>query len=390
MTEVFPTESNLLEVSHCSYHAVIMDARLLLVCAEQDAADLLIRILSEMGLAPEHTPSLSHGMERLDEKQFDAVILDYYPGLACQEFLTRWRKSLKNRNAILIAIVDGEFEARPAFGLGANFVLYRPLSAERARISLRAARGLIRRERRRAPRAPVDAPANVAYPGVGEITANLGDLSEGGTSLLTNERIPKSTKMYFEFVLPSQKRPIRLSGEVAWQDSGGRTGIRFLDVPQTSRRLIQSWLQLQASSPKPAANVPSAPLSTEQKLPALKKDSSLLAQSGNRRGERRFPCRLGAEVYRLGSSVPNRCILSDISEGGCYVEMPSPLSGQSGVEIVVRTSKMKLKIRGQVQAAHPGFGMGVRFMFADSAEREEVLRLLALLAAGPALDEVPR
>jgi hypothetical protein len=89
-------------------------------------------------------------------------------------------------------------------------------------------------------------------------------------------------------------------------------------------------------------------------------------------------------------NVPNRCILSDVSEGGCYVEMPTPLSAQTGVEIVVRTTEMKLKIRGQVQAVHPGFGMGVRFMFKDSQEREEVLRLLGILAGGPSLDELPR
>jgi len=82
--------------------------------------------------------------------------------------------------------------------------------------------------------------------------------------------------------------------------------------------------------------------------------------------------------------------LSDISEGGCYVEMPSPLAGQSGVEILVRTADLKLKIRGQVLATHPGFGMGVRFVFRDSAEREEVLRLLAVLSSGPVLDEQNR
>lgn len=372
------------------YDAVIMDARLLLVCSDQDAANLLTTILSEMGMAPEHTPSLSQGMARLDEKQFDAIILDYHPSQASQEFLTRWRRSSKNRNTLLIAVVDGEFEARPAFGLGANFVLYRPLSAERARISLRAARGLMRRERRRAPRVAVDALANVAYPGADEITANLGDLSDLGTSLRTNQRIPEATKVYFEFALPAQQRPIRLSGEVAWQDSSGRTGIRFVDVPQASRRLIQSWLQLQASAPKVTAAVTASAENAAQKVSAEEKKSSLLSTAGNRRGERRFPCRLGAEAYRLGTTVPNRCTLSDISEGGCYVEMPSPFTGQSGLEIVVRTSEMKLKIRGQVLATHPGFGMGVRFMFADSAEREEILRLLALLAAGPTLDEIKR
>ena len=97
-------------------------------------------------------------------------------------------------------------------------------------------------------------------------------------------------------------------------------------------------------------------------------------------------CKLGAEVYRLGTSVPNRCTLSDISEGGCYVEMPSPLTGQAGVEILVRHADTKLRIRGQVLATHPGFGMGVRFVFRDDVEREEVMRLLAVLAAGPSLD----
>jgi hypothetical protein len=51
---------------------------------------------------------------------------------------------------------------------------------------------------------------------------------------------------------------------------------------------------------------------------------------------------------------------------------------------------MKLKIRGQVLAVHPGFGMGVRFMFDNDDEREEVLRLLALLANGPTIDELAR
>jgi CheY-like chemotaxis protein len=367
-----------------------MDARLLLVCSDQDAAAVLTRVVSEMNMAVEHTPSLSDGIARLGEKQYDAIILDYHPSQASQEFLNRWRQSGKNRNALLIAIVDGEFEARPAFGLGANFVLYRPLSAERARLSLRAACSLMRRERRRTPRVAVAASANVAYPGAGEITANLGDLSDGGTSLITNERIPKATKVYFDFVLPNQQRPIRLSGEVAWQDFVGRTGIRFVDVPQTSRRLLQSWLQLQAAEPQIAEPADATPVSGTNTLPAAKKHSQLLSAAGNRRGERRFPCRLGAEVYRLGSTVPNRCTLSDISEGGCYVEMPSPFSGQSGVEIVVRTPEMKLKIRGQVLAIHPGFGMGVRFMFSNPAEREEMLRLLALLAAGPSLHEVKR
>ena len=123
---------------------------------------------------------------------------------------------------MLIAVVDSEFDARPLFGQGANFVLYRPLSSERTRISLRAARGVMRRERRRAPRTPIHSTANVAYAGAPETNAVLTDLSDGGTSLKTVIRIPSACKIYFEFSLPGQQQLVRLSGEVAWQDASGR------------------------------------------------------------------------------------------------------------------------------------------------------------------------
>jgi c-di-GMP-binding flagellar brake protein YcgR len=354
-------------------------------------------------------------MALLDSQHFDAIILDYRADQGSEQFFTRLRQSAKNRASMLIAVVEGEFNARPVFGLGANFILYRPLSSERTRISLRAARNLMRRERRRAPRAAVSSTAKVAYPGAPELNAVLTDLSDGGTLIHTANRLPPACKVYFEFALPGQHQLVRLSGEVAWQHASGRTGIRFLDVPQSSRRLMQTWLQQNNAQPatvrpaqppasKPSAIQSSATESSATQSGALREktpepeDSTLVsnganrraeqrfANAGNRRGEHRFACKLGAEVYRLGSNVPNRCILSDISEGGCYVEMPTPFSGRSGVEILVRTADTKLRITGQVLAAHPGFGMGVRFMFRDSDEREEILRLLAILSAGPSMD----
>ena len=400
--------------STLSYHVVTMDLRALVVCPDQDSATLLTLILSELGMAAEHTPSISRGLELVDSQHFDAIVLDYRADRSSEEFFARLRQSAKNRASMLIAVVDGEFNARPVFGLGANFILYRPLSSERTRISLRAARNLMRRERRRAPRAAVSSTANVAYPGAPELSAVLTDLSDGGTLIHTANRLPPACKVYFEFALPGQQQLVRLSGEVAWQDASGRSGIRFLDVPQSSRRLMQTWLLQNNAHPStgrpadpPASKHCGTQSSATESVPLREKtpepeDSTVVSNdgnrrrkqhfsnAGNRRGEHRFACKLGAEVYRLGSKVPNRCILSDISEGGCYVEMPSPFSGRSGVEILVRTTDTKLRITGQVLAAHPGFGMGVRFMFRDSDEREEILRLLALLSAGPSLDEQHR
>jgi len=368
------------------------DLRVVVVCSDQGSNDLLTPVLSEMGMTIEQTPSMSHGLKRLGEERFDAIVFDYRADQSSEEFLARLRQCNKNRSAILIAIVDAEFNARPIFGLGANFVLYRPLSLERLRLSLQAARGLMRRERRRGPRVPVRSAANVSYPGGPDLNATLNDLSDSGTSITTGRRLPEAGKVYFEFALPGlAQQLVRLSGEVAWQDSSGRTGIRFLDVPQASRRLIRSWLQQKGAPPVDASQeAPSTvgkPVSSAAQRDESKETGRPPIDAGNRRTEMRFPCKIGAEVYRLGTGIPNRCTLSDISEGGCYVEMPSPLAGKTGVEILVRTSDMKFKIQGRVLATHPGFGMGVRFIFRDPAERGEILRLLGVLAAGPSLDE---
>ncbi|MGA2980627.1 MAG: PilZ domain-containing protein [Terriglobales bacterium] len=360
---------------------------------------MLTLILAELGMVAEHTPSVSRGLELLESRHFDAVILDYRADPSCDEFLARLRQSAKNRASLLIAVVDGDFNARPVFGLGANFVLYRPLSSSRTRMSLRAARGLMRRERRRAPRTLVSSRVAVAYPGAPEMNAFMADISDGGT-LVDTANIPRACKVYFEFALPGQQQRVRLSGEVAWQDASGRTGIRFLDVPQSSRRLIQTWLQRNhaqttsgVSAPAPSSNscsTESGVDSEPKREPRIEPKEVLVSNAGNRRGEQRFACKLGADVYHLGSTVPNRCTLSDLSEGGCYVEMPTPFAQQSSVEILIRTADTKLRITGQVLTTHPGFGMGVRFMYRDSAAREEVLRLLAVLSAGSTLDEQPR
>ena len=365
-----------------------MDLRVLVVCPDQGSANVLTTVLGEMEITAEQESSISRGLERLQAESFDAVILDYRADQSWEEFLAKLRQSSKSRKTLLIAILDSDYSARPVFGLGANFVLYRPLSLERTRLSLRVARSLMRRERRRAPRIPVNSPTSVAYPGAEDASATIVDLSDGGTSVRSGNSLPPVGKVYFQFSLPGQQETVRLSGEVTWQDASGRTGIRFADVPQASRRLMQAWL-LQNSFRQTQEPAPCTP--AQQNRPAtISSGTKDVGLASNRRGERRFACKLGAEVYRLGSNVPNRCVLSDVSEGGCYVEMPSPLTGQTGVEIVIRTTEMKVKIQGQVLAVHPGFGMGVRFTFDNDDEREEVLRLLALLASGPTIDELAR
>jgi DNA-binding NarL/FixJ family response regulator len=379
----------------------------LLWCAEEQTVQVLRAILHELNITVEVCHEREAAETRLSEQRFDAVIVDF-DGQAevATAVLRRARQTSLNHNTLAITIVSGSAYVREIFALGSNFVLYKPVSEERAKTSLKAARSLMGRERRRAVRLPVNSRATLDYSSTENAQATLVDLSEEGTAIQSENRLPPSCKVYFKFNLPNQQSAVRLAAEVIWQDSAGRVGMRFVDVPQGSRRLLRDWLgnafaqakTVITSATTKSTNAPPALAATVRPSPPPipgKSDSGLArfrAEPGNRRSDSRKPCQLGAEVFKAGTTIPNRCSLSDISVGGCYVEMPTPFPAGVQVEIQIRTRSAKARVAGEVQSTHPGFGMGVRFQ-PLSAEQQgqvlEVLRELSQSAQGLEMGSLP-
>ena len=373
------------------YHPDTMVLKALLVCADEGAAEILRGILREIEIEAESCPETSSAHKKLSERSFDAVIVDCDAQRSAFEVLRKTRNSQLNATALMIALVQGPDNVRQVFAVGANFVIYKPISAERARSSLQAARSLMRRERRRHPRVAVNTETAIGYGSVENVQATLIDLSEEGTSIQSPHKLPLKGKVYFQFTLPGHSDPVRLAGEIVWQDSTGRVGFRFTGVPQASRSLLKLWLQhnhfrkVESRIPIPAERSKEGkeePAGTDPNEGLVR----FRAAPGNRRGLSRHACSLGAEVYRLGTTVPNRCRLSDISSGGCYVEMPSPFPPESSVEILVRTRDLKIRTRGVVQSAHPGFGMGVKFSSESPEERNDIQQLISLLGSQQELE----
>src|SRR5438477_956415 len=355
----------------------------LVVCADRDAVQVLSHILKDLSIGTEQCANLSAASSRLASQHFDAVVVDCKDQSAAIEFIASVRKLPLNKTTLIIGLVDGREQVRDIFGQGANFVVYKPVSVERAAGSLRAARDLMAREKRTKLRVALHAPASIAYGNAENVAATLLDLSEDGLAIQSERRLPLRCKVYFQFNLPGGKSAVRLSGDVVWQDSSGRVGIRFVDVPQTSRRTLNEWIK---GSPTQLAtaerNAPrSEPASASEPVATHLAGLGLSAASSNRRIQSRYACRLSADVFRLGEGVPNRCTLSDISTGGCYVETPAPFPARTILEIVVRTKDLKLRVRGTVQVVHPGFGMGVRFSLNTADEREHVKQLIACQTA---------
>lgn len=355
----------------------------LVVCPDLKAVQVLRQIFEELNIETEHCGALSSAADRLVKRHFDAVVVDCQDQMPAIELIAGIRKLPLNRSTLIIGLVDGREQVRDIFGQGANFIVYKPVSMERAASSLRAARGLMAREKRAKLRVSLHAPASITYADAENVAATLLDLSEDGLAIQAERRLPPRCKVYFQFNLPGGKSSVRLSGDVVWQDSSGRVGIRFVDVPQTSRRTMNEWIKgslsrmitAEQNAPRKEQAPPAEGVAT--RLAGL----GLSAASSNRRGQGRRACRLSADIFRVGEGVPNRCTLSDVSPGGCYVETPSPFSTHTALEIVVRTQSMKLRVQGIVQVVHPGFGMGVQFTLNTAADREQVKELIAAQAA---------
>ncbi len=378
----------------------------LLVCVDEASVEVLKRVLEELGIQVELCSDPVRASVRLAQEHFDLIILDCEKQVDVTSLLHDTRTSRLNDATLAVAVVAGQENIREMFSLGVNFVLYKPVSYERALSSLRAAQSVLFRDKRKKARAPVHAHAIIDYAGMEQARATLVDLAEDGMAVNFGKKLPPTCKVYFQFQLPGQMASVRLSGHIVWQDWNGRAGIQFVDVPQSSRRVLREWLEMNlrnSTKHELAAEQVEVEHSIrprdENKLgsgggkkkggksgTAKAREAEIaseqhLNEPGNRRGQVRYTCHLGAEVYQQGSSVRNYCHLSDLSPGGCYLEMPLAFPVATPVEIVVRTEDIKLRLSGTVKTSHPSYGMGISFRLNTRDEKNGVQQLIDFVAA---------
>jgi len=179
-----------------------MNLTSLLVCSDDRAVRILRNVLGELEIHVEHCADTVSAANKLAQHSFEAVIID------CNDersfgLLKSVRSGQQNRKSVAIAIIDAHTNLQTVFKLGANFVVYKPISTEKAKSSFRAARALLKRERRRSVRLEVNIPAYFRFQdGEGE-QASISGLSEGGLSVrLASLPGKKHGLIAFSFALP--------------------------------------------------------------------------------------------------------------------------------------------------------------------------------------------
>jgi len=105
-------------------------------------------------------------------------------------------------------------------------------------------------------------------------------------------------------------------------------------------------------------------------------DQNVLA--AERRQHSRIQVAVQIELRPDGTNVPMRLETSDLSLGGCYLEMALTLDVGTRLDIVLWLDQQKVTTRGIVITRHPQFGNGISFL---SVSPEDEARLRAFIEA---------
>jgi CheY-like chemotaxis protein len=308
-----------------------MSLQVLVLCSDDKITRALRRVLSDLEISVEFCSDADSAVLKLTRRRFEAVIVDCSDEDMAAQVLASVRSAPCNKRSIAVAMIDGQKAVRSAFALGAHFVLYKPISTERARTSFRAARALMKCERRRNTRVPIQIPvALVLDKGGAQRKAISSDLSQGGMSLKLSRRAQDSGPVRIKFALPGTDHSVECTAEMAWQGMGAQAGLRFVNLSPEQRDQLKSWLG--RHSPEMEPEDPPAP-----------------------------------------------CKLTDLSSGGCYVEMAAPFPGNTRVILTMRLAKLENRVEGVVRVMHPEVGMGVAFTRATNQQRKHLEKFIHAL-----------
>jgi hypothetical protein len=311
-----------------------MHLKSLLLCSDEKIVRVLRRTLSDLDISVEHCARAEDALRRLTRERVEAIIVDCAgPGAA--EVLRAARTAPCNKRAVAVAILDPDIGLRSAFEIGAHFILYKPVSAERAKSSFRAARALMKKERRRNSRVAVRFPVDMASVDSDvRFKVHTTDVGEGGLAVSLPRRSKLRGRWQLSFSLPGSETKMEVAAEFAWEGTGIQAGLRFQNPSAEFERQLREWLV--------------------RNSPEVEKDDP-----------------------------PVRCQLTDLSMGGCYLDIPSPFPVSTRVTLSMRASEVELRSEGVVRVMHPEKGMGVEFTQSTPEHRELLEKFLGRLAENP-------
>ncbi len=307
-----------------------MSLKALLLCSDDKIVRVLRRTLGDLDITVELCGDGDAALRKLTRQRYEAIVVDCTDE-GSSNVLRSARSAPCNKQAVAVAIVEPTVGLKTMFANGAHFVLYKPVSSERAKSSFRAARALMKSERRRNTRVAVQIPVVMRnLQGGANMKVTTNDLSEGGMAVKVAGQKRPTGRWQVVFTLPGTETSLELAAEFAWEGTGSQAGLRFQQISPEATRQLREWLK--------------------QNSPDAEQDDP-----------------------------PMRGQLTDLSLGGCYLEISSPFPVSSSVTLAMRAAGIEVRAQGVVRVMHPDKGMGVEFTQATPEHRSALEKFLGVL-----------
>jgi ActR/RegA family two-component response regulator len=215
----------------------------------------LTEAMEELALAVEVCIKVSDALDRVNHSKLEVAVVDFSLGNQAVLFLEQVRRSASNRTAVTFAITSSSTETAHALKASSSFALERPLTLDSIRHTLKAAYGLIVRERRRYFRYPISVPAAARRKGESEVFGRTVNISESGMALSTSTALMPGTEVTIQFTLTNPQLAVTADCKVCWHNDKGQVGLSFLFLPSNLSSELQTWLarRLEEQLPDPVA-----------------------------------------------------------------------------------------------------------------------------------------
>jgi CheY-like chemotaxis protein len=218
----------------------------LVLSRDPQVLDTVGRVLDDANIELQVCSTADEALHVLDQRKYDTLMVDCDDVPGALDVLRQLRKGKANKSCIAFALVNGRTTVSIAFEMGANFALDKPVSAERVTRSVKAAQGLILRERRQHRRHLVTATGAIVVDESTELPVGVVSISEGGVSIECARQLDRGGAARLRIVLPDANQQLELKGEIVWSDTDGRAGIRFQVLPIETKRELDEWLERRA------------------------------------------------------------------------------------------------------------------------------------------------
>jgi len=223
---------------------------LLLLSHDLETVTAFRHTSAEMGIHLYLCEEAREARSALREHRYDAVAIDCDDTHAGRTVLQGVRQTRANRAAVVLAILNGDTQGADAVDMGANLVLNKPVSCERARKESLRAQALVSNDERRFARHYVSGIVYVSFGRTIDRSAELVNLAMAGIGLRFRDPIKEDEILRLRFQLPGTATVIHAQGEIVWADPQGCVGIRFVGLSGSSRVELEKWVQARS---RPAA-----------------------------------------------------------------------------------------------------------------------------------------